>query len=134
MIALRGHHLFCAALFQGHGYNQAFTARMQAVLTALEEGEPFALCQGSDDLCAACPHRRPEGCALGTEDVLRRDAAALRVCGFEAGQELLPSQAGEQLRRVREPHWQLVCGGCRWQREGLCSWELFQQLCQDRFG
>ena len=120
--------------FKAMAYNQAFTARMQAVLTALEEGEPFALCQGSDDLCAACPHRRPEGCALGTEDVLRRDAAALRVCGFEAGQELLPSQAGERLRRVREPHWQLVCGGCRWQREGLCSWELFQQLCQDRFG
>ena len=36
MTRLRGHHLFCATLFQGSGYDQAFTAQMERTLAALE--------------------------------------------------------------------------------------------------
>ena len=35
---LRGHHLFCATLFQGYGYDGEFVARMQEVLSALGQG------------------------------------------------------------------------------------------------
>lgn len=68
---LRGHHLFCTTLFQGCGYDQAFTDRMWQTLSRLE--------------------------------------------------------AGEQ-------QWLSVCGGCRWQKEGLCSWEFFQTAQKKRFG
>lgn len=83
MTRLRGHHLFCATLFQGSGYDQAFTAQMERTLAALEAGEDFTLCAGPDSLCAACPNLRPgERCAHGTSDVARRDAAALAAVGL----------------------------------------------------
>lgn len=132
MMRLRPHHLFCATLFQGTGYDEAFTARMEEALAALSRGEPFTLCTGPDSLCAACPHHQGEACALGTRDVLCRDGAALRAVGLAPG-EWLPAQAGERLRQVARPQWEAVCGGCRWQREGLCSWELFGRLRQERF-
>ena len=47
---LRGHHLFCATLFQGCGYDQAFTDRMWQTLSRLEAGEPFVLCCEGDVL------------------------------------------------------------------------------------
>ena len=91
---LRGHHLFCATLFQGCGYDQAFTDRMRQTLSRLEAGEPFVLCCEGDVLCGACPHRVEKGCALSTEDVLRRDRAALEAVGLSPGQELTYSQMG----------------------------------------
>ena len=89
MKQLRGHHLFCAALFQGCGYNEAFTRSMEEVLAALAAGEGMSLVYGSDDLCKACPHCLPgNACGLGTSDVLRRDQAAREACGLSLGQEL----------------------------------------------
>ena len=127
MTRLRGHHLFCATLFQGSGYDQAFTAQMEEELDKVEEGSV-------DSLCAACPNRRPgERCAHGTSDVARRDAAALAAVGFQPGQSLSPSQAGERLRQVTESQWGSVCAGCRWRKAGLCSWGLFQRLRAQRF-
>lgn len=123
MTRLRGHHLFCVTLFQGSGYDQAFTAQMERTLAALEAGEDFTLCAGPDSLCAACPNLRPgERCAHGTSDVARRDAAALAAVGLQPGQRLSPSQAGERLRQVTESQWESVCAGCRWRKAGLCSW------------
>ncbi len=134
MKRLRGHHLFCATLFQGCGYDETFTQCMQNTLEALAAGENLTVCSGSDDLCAACPHRRENnGCALGTEDVFRRDQAALAAVGVHSGQEMDITQAGQRLRRVEKDQWLSVCGGCRWQKEGLCSWELFQKLRLERF-
>lgn len=134
MTRLRGHHLFCVTLFQGSGYDQAFTAQMERTLAALEAGEDFTLCAGPDSLCAACPNLRPgERCAHGTSDVARRDAAALAAVGFQPGQSLSPSQAGERLRQVTESQWGSVCAGCRWRKAGLCSWGLFQRVRAQRF-
>lgn len=134
MRRLRGHHLFCATLFQGHGYDQTFTTSMTDTVDAINTGEPLILVTGSDDLCKACPHRRPDnGCALGTEDVARRDQAALDAVGLCQGVELSSSQVGERLHQVSQAQWESVCGGCRWQAEGLCSWELFQRMLGERF-
>ena len=95
MTRLRGHHLFCVTLFQGSGYDQAFTAQMERTLAALEAGEDFTLCAGPDSLCAACPNLRPgERCAHGTSDVARRDAAALAAVGVPAWAALFPQPGG----------------------------------------
>lgn len=131
---LRGHHLFCAMLFQGCGYDENFVAGMQKTLSALRRGTAFRLCRESDVLCGACPHKTEQGCALGTEDVLSRDDAALKAVGLAPGTELDLSQAGEFLKKVTQRQWLSVCGGCRWQREGLCSWSSFQASVAERFG
>ena len=134
MMRLRGHHLFCTTLFQGKGYDQRFVERMEATLAALEQGESFRLCQEGDALCDACPNQTEEGCSLGTADVRRRDQAALKAVGLAPGDELTLAQVGRRLGTVTQESWRSVCGGCRWAREGLCSWEQFQTAVKKRFG
>lgn len=125
---LRGHHLFCTALFSGHGYDESFTKAMTAAVEVLQNGEPIELVSGPDGLCAACPNRmKGGGCALGTDDVLCRDRAAFQVLGLAAGESLSWRQAGKLLSQVTERDFQTVCGNCRWQKEGLCSQKLLRE-------
>lgn len=129
MKEIRGHHLFCMALFTGHGYDEAFATNMASVIRDLKAGESFRPVSGHDAVCAACPNRRPEGgCALGTEDVQARDEAAFRVLGLQAGVTLTWQQAKNGLQNITEAEFQNVCGGCRWAGEGLCSQRLLQKL------
>lgn len=127
MKELRGHHVFCTFLFSGSGYNERFTENMQKTIDDLKAGEPFTLCQGHDCICAACPNRTPNGCALGTEDVARRDQAALSELGLAPGRELEWGRMKALLRQLDEPAFQRVCGDCRWQQEGLCSFLLLHK-------
>ena len=138
MIRLRGHHLFCTALFQGHGYDETFTRAMTQVVEELEQGADILVADGADELCQACPHRvrsssGQAACALGTDDVLRRDRAALEVLRLVPGQAVTSREMGRRLNAVTPSQWDQVCGGCRWQGAGLCSWETFRELCQRRF-
>lgn len=125
---LRGHHLFCTALFSGHGYDEAFAEKMGAVIERWKAGESVTLLTAADEICSACPNRQERGgCTLGTEDVLRRDQAALEVLGVPPGKRLTWKQAGDLLSSITEQGFQRVCGGCRWQKEGLCSFSLLQE-------
>ena len=128
MRQIRGHHLFCMALFSGHGYDPAFTENMAGLIAALRAGERFRLTEGQDQVCGACLHRQENGgCALGTENVLQRDRAALRVLNLTAGRELGWEQARERLAAVTEEDFEAVCGKCRWAGEGLCSFALLAE-------
>ena len=127
MKELRGHHLFCTALFSGSGYDDTFVDNMTALIEAWKAGETLRLCHGHDAICAACPNREPDnGCALGKEDVFCQDQAALKALNLELGQELAWAQAQKRLREIGEEEFQSVCGGCRWQEEGLCSYQLLK--------
>lgn len=127
MRALRGHHMFCTRLFSGSGYNQAFADNMGRLVENMQKGEKFQLVQGHDNICRYCPNREPEGCALGTEDVQRRDAAAMEVTGTAPGQVLDWAELRERLEKLSEEDFRYVCGDCRWQREGLCSYPLLKE-------
>lgn len=130
---LRGHHIFCTALFSGHGYDEAFTEKMGAVIAEWKNGEKAALLTAADEVCSACPNRLERGgCALGTKDVLRRDRAALKVLGLAPGREITWEQAGELLAHIAEWEFQEVCGDCRWQKEGLCTFPLLRDSAQNR--
>jgi len=130
---LRGHHLFCTALFSGHGYDEAFTEKMSAVIEKWKTGESIILLTTADEVCSACPNRRKQGgCALGTEDVLRRDQAALEVLELSPGDHLTWKRAGTLLSRVTEEEFQKVCGNCRWQKDGLCSYSLLRESAETR--
>ena len=128
MKELRGHHLFCTALFSGSGYDDRFVENMVSLIEGWKAGGNLRLCGGHDAVCTACPNRQPDGgCSLGTEDVLRRDQAALKALGLEPGQEVSWAQAQKLLRAASEEEFQSVCGSCRWQAEGLCSYQLLQK-------
>lgn len=119
--------MFCAALFSGCGYDRDFTENMSWLIENMQKGGTFKLAQGHDDICRYCPNQTAEGCALGTEDVARRDAAALEATGLAPGDELDWEGLGERLRQVSEEEFRHVCGDCRWQREGLCSYALLRE-------
>ena len=127
MKRLRGHHMFCATLFSGSGYDHAFAENMGRLIQDMQKGEEFQLVQGHDDVCSCCPNRDPDGCALGTDDVSRRDASALEVTGLAPGQTLDWDRLKERLGRLSETDFQHVCGECRWQKEGLCSYRLLRE-------
>lgn len=125
---LRGHHVFCTALFSGHGYNEAFTEKMRAIISNWKTGEAAILSAEPDEVCSACPnHQADGGCKLGTENVLYRDNSALRVLRLNSGDRLTWKQAGTLLSEITEQDFQAVCGDCMWQREGLCSFELLKK-------
>lgn len=127
MKVLRGHHMFCTALFSGSGYDQAFTENMTELIQDMQKGETFRLVQGHDDVCRYCPNRKPDGCTLGTADVSCRDASALEVTGLAPGRVLDWDELRERLAQVSETEFQQVCGDCRWQKEGLCSYQLLHR-------
>lgn len=125
---LRGHHLFCTALFSGHGYSEAFTEKMTRLTKLLRAGEKLTVIVGADEVCAACPNRTSEnGCMLSSEDVEKRDQAALQVLRLAPAEELIWEEVKTRLSRLTEQEFQAVCGGCRWQKEGLCSLSMLQQ-------
>lgn len=125
MKKLRAHHLFCGTLFSGHGYDESFTANMTELLKAVGDGEEILLCEGPDDLCAACPNKTEKvGCFLGTEDVLNRDRAAFSALKFQKGETVSWDEVTKRLCNVSGRDFSSVCGGCRWEKEGLCSYEL----------
>ena len=125
---LRGHHIFCTRLFSGHGYDQAFAENMGRIIEAGQSGEPLRVCTEQDAVCAACPNRQPDGgCELGSDDVLHRDLAALKVLRLSPGQELAWEQAKGLLRGITEEDFAQVCSGCRWAKEGLCSYQLLME-------
>lgn len=128
MKEIRCHHLFCMTLFSGHGYDQNFSDHMQDLIDCFTQGEPFLLCEGSDAICRNCPNRTSHGgCTLGSEDVQKRDFQAMSVLGLSAGQRLDWEQRAKLLAQVDENSFQLVCGGCRWAKEGLCSFAILRE-------
>ena len=125
---LRGHHLFCTALYGGHGYSETFCRGMEEVLRRAGAGEPVTLAVGEDAVCESCPHRlEGGGCALGTENVALRDENALAVLGLRAGEAVTWEETRPLLYRVTEEDFRRVCGGCRWYRKGLCSAGLLRE-------
>ncbi len=125
---LRGHHLFCAALFSGHGYSRGFTEKMTELTAAMRAGERIIVKTGADELCSACPHRTGAGgCALGTENAAARDAAAMNVLHLVPGAKANWEQVKSKLLLITEQEFQFVCGDCRWQKDGICSLLLLKE-------
>lgn len=125
---LRGHHLFCTALFVGHGYSKEFTGKMKELTAALRAGEEVTVKTGSDEICLSCPNRTGAGgCALGTEDAAARDAAAMNVLHLVPGAKTNWEQVKAKLLLITEQEFQFVCGDCRWQKDGICSLLLLKE-------
>lgn len=123
--------MFCTALFSGSGYDQAFAENMGELIKYMQNGGKFQLVQGHDDVCRHCPNREPDGCALGTENVDRRDAAALEVTGLAPGRVMGWAELRGYLGKITETDFQHVCSDCRWQKDGLCSYQLLHERVSD---
>ena len=118
---LRPHHALCVQKFTGHGYDEAFTRHMTALVRKLRE-DPDTLVMiisGCDDLCAHCPNCVSGACAT-LEKVDIMDKAVARLCSAAPGDALpwreLKARARREIFETEE--FSRVCGKCEWYK--LC--------------
>ena len=124
---MRPHHLLCIQLFQGRGYDPAFTAHMTSLVEMLQgyPETPVHLRIGCDKLCGHCPHRRGD-CCKNEEKVKWMDEMTPRALSSRSGTWMdLASQAREQVLGNRE-RFLAICGPCEW--FSLCKEEVKKEM------
>ena len=86
VLNLRAHHLLCIQNYRGHGYSFSFDEKMREVIAALQSdsGETVRLIEGTDDLCAVCPHSRGSSCESVTPSLF--DSRVFAHTGFVPGE------------------------------------------------
>ena len=114
---LRPHHLLCIQKYTGHGYDAAFTAHMNTVVSELvsRPQTPIDLTEGCDDLCHYCPNRVGNACS-SPEKVDGMDRAVLEVCRLAYGQTLPWSTLAQRARTeiLNIPKFDAICQSCQW--------------------
>lgn len=116
---IRAHHGMCLAFFQGNGYSEEFTEHMGKIKQELEKNPRVRLADGTDDICAHCPHC-VSGACRSAEKVAAYDRKVLALCGLEAGAEL-EWKVFEGLVKKKildQGKRKAVCGDCQW--DSLC--------------
>ena len=115
---LRGHHLLCLLLFEGKGYDAAFTENMRRTRERfIEQGA--LICDGADDICKCCPNLTEDGCALG--DPSDMDESTKAALGTQTGAFIKGRDAAAAAYLLDGESFLGICGGCRWYRAGVCS-------------
>lgn len=116
MINLRPHHLLCIQKYSGHGYDEAFTERMDETVQLLK-AEPeteIMIVEGGDWLCSACPNYDGTSC-LTDEKAQTMDRKVLRICDVAYGEKgswaLLAAKAADIFRTKAHED---ICGTCEW--------------------
>lgn len=110
----------CMAYFVGHGYSDAFSAHMAALLEELTPETPIRLTTATDAVCGPCPNNN-EGFCDKPELVAAYDRSVLTLCGLGEGYIL---SFGCFTRLVQERILAsglrpAICGGCQW--NDICS-------------
>ena len=130
-VVLRPHHLLCTVLFSGHGYSEAFTREMAAIVKTLEGGDALiTLTSSPDAICAGCPNRTEEGRCLLDDDskpgVGSLDARVIRQFGLPAGSPLPSREVYQRAKeRVTREFFEDCCASCRWYGAGLCGYDEY---------
>lgn len=124
---LRVHHILCTKLFQGHGYSDGFARGMEQQVSLLRR-QPFTEIEPvahPDAICSACPHLTAENtCDSNNNEVEKKDESLRKMLHLEEDttytyEDLL----GQVHRYFTEEDFQIICGDCSWNKEGLCSYE-----------
>lgn len=131
---MRHHHLLCATMFTGHGYDGPFVTNMSSLVDTLRDpsGLEVRLSMSADDICSLCP-RLVEGRCKDHELVLIKDRSA---SGFLGLPEECTIPAWELMELVRRKVSGLdrlgrVCGRCEWSE--LCDRRL-REMARERHG
>ena len=116
MFELRPHHLLCIQKYSGHGYDEAFTARMDETVRLLKAGPEtkITITEGGDWLCSACPNYDGASC-LTEEKVRMMDEKARGLCGVDYGERGSWAQLAAKAAGIfRTEAHEDICGECEW--------------------
>lgn len=128
-LRFRPHHFLCSLGFQGKGYSEEFTANMaRIVMDGLRmpggDATPIEVVGAADDICAPCPKRDGNLCAL-QKRVALLDQRHARALGLFSGDRLSWGEARRRIvRRVPPGALGQLCKGCQWLQLGLCETAL----------
>ena len=114
VLPLRPHHGLCILSFEGHGYDEDFTAHMQEVVQGLrgDSETEVRLTKGCDDLCAHCPNRKGDDCSSKKPPVF--DEKVLEKAGLSYGQVLTWGELSQKTKVLFRESLQQICGTCEW--------------------
>ena len=125
-ISFRPHHFLCSLGYQGKGYDDAFTANMDAVVAdglhqSGGDDTLITVVRQADVICAPCPQRRGQGCASQSKIDGLDDRHAARLNLME-GEQLTWAEAKERIAaKVKSGDLADLCEGCQWLELGLCE-------------
>ena len=125
-ISFRPHHFLCSLGYQGKGYDDAFTANMDAVVAdglhqSGGDDTLITVVRQADEICAPCPQRRGQGCASQRKIDGLDDRHAARLNLME-GEQLTWAEAKERIAaKVKSGDLADLCEGCQWLELGLCE-------------
>lgn len=125
-ITFRPHHFLCSLGYQGKGYDDAFTANMDRIVTEglhQDGGDDIAITvtRQADSICGPCPHRRGQGCA-SQDQIDKLDARHAERLDLFDGETLTWGAAKERIAAVvNKGDLSQLCEGCQWLELGLCE-------------
>lgn len=129
MAKLRGHHLICLHFYDGEGYERGFIDNLERILEAVRR-EGIEVCEGPDDICDPCPHRKGEQCtfsATADREIRDMDARALSLLGLPAGRRAEWTLVREKVGAIL-PRWYAThCHMCTW-RSACERSELYREM------
>lgn len=114
---LRPHHGLCIQFYEGKGYSEEFTKKMDDLINQirLNPGMLIQLHTEVDVLCKSCPNNISSEC-ITNEKVKRFDEKVLSYCDMKSGQvlsiqEFLQSVKEMILEKGFHPS---ICSECEW--------------------
>lgn len=125
-VRYRPHHFLCSLGFEGKGYSPEFTANMTAIVMGRlrakgGDATVIEVTGATDDICAPCPKRRGDACAV-QDKIARLDDAHARALALKPGDRMTWGQAKARIRlHVRPGSLKNLCTGCEWEPYGMCE-------------
>lgn len=114
---LRPHHGLCIQFYEGKGYNEEFTKKMDALINQIHRkpGMVIQLHTAVDVLCNSCPNNIDSEC-ISYEKVKRFDEKVLSYCDLNSGQvlsmqEFLQIVKDMIIEKGLQPS---ICSDCEW--------------------
>lgn len=116
IIRIRAHHLLCLQGFQGYGYHQEFTKRMEEIIQTLKS-DPSSMIQiitEADDICAICPNLIENRC-IDHLKINKMDSTVIDSISLEENQVLTIETALKIIdTELSLEAIKTVCEGCVW--------------------
>jgi uncharacterized protein len=116
-LLLRPHHGLCIQFYEGKGYNENFTKKMDELIQLVQENPntQIQLHSDVDVLCQACPNNIVSRC-ITYEKVKRFDEMVLSYCDLYFGEKI---SIQDFLHLVKEKILDegiqpSICSDCEW--------------------
>lgn len=126
----RAHHILCANLYRGLGYDDAFCGNMTEKVRWLREDPSvrLTLVAKPDDICAGCPNLRDERfCTNGDNHVEEKDRRLMAALHLRENTEYTYRQLnGHAKKYLTAELFAESCKSCGWFRAGVCRFEDFR--------